>query len=169
MRLLEKLAGGDRRSIGRSNEVVADVLRDPSLFEVLFDGLRHDDLLIRMRAADAVEKITVTRPEWLGAHKEELLGPLAASDQQEVRWHVAQMLPRLILSPEERHRAVEILKEYLKDKSSIVKTCAMQALADLAEDDDHLRTEVIDLLQTLRRSGTPAMKSRGRRLLGRLE
>ena len=55
--LLEQLAGGDRRSIGRSNEVVATVLADPELLSVLFSGLDHDDPLIRMRAADAREKI----------------------------------------------------------------------------------------------------------------
>lgn len=59
--LLEKLLGGDRRSIGEANEVVGDVLRDPSLFGVVFESLLNDDPLIRMRAADAVEKITATR------------------------------------------------------------------------------------------------------------
>ncbi len=36
--LLQKLDGGDRRSIGRSEEVVADVLADPALFDVVFQG-----------------------------------------------------------------------------------------------------------------------------------
>ena len=52
-RILDKLSGGDRRSIGRVDEVVADVLRDPSLFERVFDGMLSDDPIIRMRAADA--------------------------------------------------------------------------------------------------------------------
>jgi hypothetical protein len=42
-RLTEKLAGGDRRSLGRSNEVVADVRRNPSLFDLLFDGMLDSD------------------------------------------------------------------------------------------------------------------------------
>ena len=37
--ILQKLAGGDFRSIGRSNEVVAEVLADPSLFGALFEGM----------------------------------------------------------------------------------------------------------------------------------
>lgn len=61
--LLERVAGGDRRSIGRSNEVVAAVLHEPSLFGVLFGGLWKSDPLIRMRAADALEKITVRYQE----------------------------------------------------------------------------------------------------------
>lgn len=167
-RLLEKLTGGDRRSIGRANEVVDEVLHNPSLFGALFDGLYNNAPLTRMRAADAIEKITATRPEWLEPYKEKLLGTVAASDQQEIRWHVAQMLPRLTLTRAERSAVVSVLKEYLNDKSGIVRTCAMQALADLSKHDEHLREEVIDLLQTLMRTGTPAMKSRGRKLLKQL-
>ena len=56
--MLNKLAGGDRRSIGKSNKVVADVMRDPSLFGSVFQGMLNDDPLIRSRSADAFEKIT---------------------------------------------------------------------------------------------------------------
>ncbi len=51
--ILSKLEGGDRRSIGKANEVVAEVLADPTLFEVVFSGLFSDDPLVRMRVADA--------------------------------------------------------------------------------------------------------------------
>jgi hypothetical protein len=34
--LLEKLKGGDRSSIGGTNEVVANVLNDATLFQVVF-------------------------------------------------------------------------------------------------------------------------------------
>lgn len=63
--LLEKLAGGDRRSIGGSNKVVADVLRNPSLLPGVFAGLFEGDPLIRMRVADVVEKITARIRELL--------------------------------------------------------------------------------------------------------
>jgi hypothetical protein len=42
-----------------ANEVVADVIHDPSLFGPVFQGMLNDDPLIRMRSAGAVEKITV--------------------------------------------------------------------------------------------------------------
>jgi hypothetical protein len=162
-RLLEKLAGGDRRSIGRSNEVVAEVLQNPSLFGALFKGLYRDDPLIRIRAADAAEKITARQPEWLKQYKEELLRDIAVSDLQEVRWHVAQMLPRLTLTPAEHS------KGYLNDDSIIVKIFAMQALADLAKQDQSLHKEVIALVKSAMKTGTPAMKSRGRKLLKQLD
>jgi hypothetical protein len=45
----------------------------------------------------------------------------------------------------------------------------MQALADLAEHDEQMRRWVLSLLAELTRTGTPAMRSRGRKLLARLE
>jgi len=166
--ILKKLAGGDRRSIGRVSEVVTDVLNDPTLFEVLFFGMLSDDPVVRMRSADAVEKLTAKHPGYLQPHKTKLIQQVAKIEQQEVRWHVAQMAPRLELSQEERAVVVEILLSYLSDKSKIVKTFSMQALADLAEQDASLRPQVIQLLEELTRTGSPAMKSRGRKLLARL-
>ncbi len=167
--ILKKLEGGDRRSIGRANEVVDDVLGDPALFVALFQGMTGDDPLIRMRAADAVEKVTAQRPDYLQPFKTKLLREVANSRQQEVRWHVAQMLPRLALSRLERELAVQTLLDYLGDGSSIVKTFAMQALADLAEREVSLRDRVIEVMEKSTREGTPAMKSRGQKLLRRLK
>jgi hypothetical protein len=38
--------------------VVAEVLADPAQFALVFEGMLSDDPLLRMRAADAVEKIS---------------------------------------------------------------------------------------------------------------
>jgi hypothetical protein len=166
--VLQKLEGGDRRSIGRVSEVVTDVLNDPSLFEVVFNAMLSDDPIIRMRSADAVEKITAKHPEYLQPYKKKLIQQVAKTNQQEVRWHVAQMFSRLELSKDERAVAVKILLDYLNDESKIVKTFSMQALADFVERDASLRPQVIELLEELTRTGSPAMRSRGRKLLEEL-
>lgn len=167
--LLQKLTGGDRRSIGRSDEVAAEVLADPAQFPLIFEGLLGDDPLIRMRAADAIEKITAVHPEYLYPYKTQLIEQVARIDQQEVRWHVAQLLPRLPWSEAERAQVVEILLTYLNDSSKIVKTFSMQALADLAGQDASLRPQVVKLLTEFTQTGSPAMQSRGRKLLQRLD
>ena len=63
--LLRKLKGGDRRSIGNVEDAIQDVINTPALFDVLFSGLSVDDPLIRMRAADAIEKISGDQPQLL--------------------------------------------------------------------------------------------------------
>jgi len=167
--LLERLAGGDRRSIGRSDEVAALVLKRPALFAELMDGLRAEDPLVRMRAADAAEKVSLKRPDLLAPFKARLLNLLEAATEQEVRWHLAQMLPRLPLTRRERLRAASALGRYLEDRSSIVKTCALQALVEIAAKEESLQPEVKALLQKAVRTGTAAMKARSRKLLCQFE
>ena len=166
--LLALLAGTDRRSTGRADEVVAIVLKHPELFAELIAGLWDVDPVVRMRAADAAEKFSRKQPELLHLFKAELLGLLAEASEQELRWHLAQMAPRLPLTRKERLRAASVLKEYVEDRSSIVKTFAMQALADLANADPALLPEILELLEKSMLSGTPAMRARGRKLLAQL-
>ena len=164
-RLSAVLAGGDRRSLGRANSVVAQVLRKPQLFSELLQCLWNDDAVIRMRAADAAEKISLEKPELLRPFKAEILGLADESQQQEVQWHMALMIPRLQLTGLERRRAADRLKEYLEGRSSIVKTHALQGLLDLAGEDQEMRTEVLQILEEASRNGTAAMKARARKLL----
>jgi hypothetical protein len=167
--LLQKLEGGDRRSVGRVDEVVAKVLADLALFPVLIDGMLDSNPLIRMRAADAATKVVEkSGVQPLQPYKTKLLNEIAPIPQQEVRWHVAQLISRLDLTPAETGQAVAILESYLNDKSKIVKTFAMQTLADLAEREAALRPRVLAQLEHLTATGSPAMQSRGRKLLARL-
>jgi HEAT repeat protein len=167
--LLDVLSGGDRRSVGNSAGVVRLVLASPELFPQLIDGLTTGDEIIRMRTADAIEKITRTHPEFLAPYKSLLLNLLPEIQQQEVRWHLAQILPRLLLNAKERRAVVAIMQRYLQDKSSIVRTFAMQALADMACQDGALLPSILRQLKDLTVTGTPAMRSRGRKLILKLE
>lgn len=166
--ILRKLEGGDRRSIGRSNEVVKDVVENPKLFGTVLRGLRSPDPLVCMRSADAVEKITARFPQYLRPYKAMLIGEIARTDQKEVRWHVAQMLPRLEYDAVERDVVFSVLMDYLKDSSSIVRTFAMQALVDLTRQFPELLPAVKGHIEEHAARGTPAMKARGRKLLTQL-
>jgi HEAT repeat protein len=167
--LLNKLRGGDRRSIGQANQVAGLVLQRPALFPQLIEGLSNSDPLIRMRAADAAEKVTLRRPGLLKPFKAKLLRLLDEATQQELRWHLAQMVPRLALSAKDCVRATTALMHHLEDKSSIVKTSAMQALVDLASSHNELIPGTKTLLTALTETGTAAMRARGRKLLRQLE
>src|SRR6266568_5044735 len=167
--ILSRLEGGDGRTIGRSDEVAAIVSKNPGLFPKLIAGLWSEDPLVRMRAADATEKVTRRNRELLQPYKKELLGLMADTKEQELRWHLAVMVPRLPLNTKERQFAASLLNSYLEDRSSIVRTFALQGLADLAQDDPSIRPTVIEALRESTRNGTPAMKARSRKLLFHLE
>jgi hypothetical protein len=117
-----------------------------------------------MRAADAAEKVAGRRPELLHPFKTELLGLASETSQQEVRWHLALIIPRLPLTRAERERSFALLKQFLRDRSSIVKTCALQGLAELAKTNPELQPEVLGIVEHAYRAGTPAMKARARKL-----
>lgn len=159
------LRGGDRRSIGRSNHVVKLVLRAPRRFAELIECFWSDDPIVRMRTADAAEKVSAIQPELLQRYKTELLGLLTEAEQIELRWHLAQIVPRLSLTQGERRRAADTLQLYLEDRSSIVRTFALQALADISRDDSELRPRVREILEQSISRGTAAMKARARKLL----
>ena len=167
--VLSKLRGGDRRSIGKVDDVVSAVRKKPDLFKDLVTGLFEEDPVVRMRAADAMEKISLDDPKFLQPFKRKLIRLAKDSQQQELRWHIAQMIPRLKLTPKETATLTEILFDYLNDKSKIVVTFAMQALADLVIKEAIISTGVIRAIEKLIQTGSPAIQSRGKKLLPKLK
>jgi hypothetical protein len=78
------------------------------------------------------------------------------------------MVPRLRLNAREQQAAISLLSGYLEDGSSIVKTFALQGLADISETEPSFRGRVVEILGEAARKGTPAMKARSRKLLRHL-
>lgn len=65
------LKGGDLRSIGKANSIVA-LVKSQADFDDLFIELTNADRKVVMRTADAIEKITIHNPELIIKHKTEL-------------------------------------------------------------------------------------------------
>ena len=167
--ILKLLSGGDRRSIGHANRVAELAAKDAKLFGELVGGLTHSDPLIRMRSADALEKASLNHPRQLQRFKRRLLDLIGQATDQEVRWHLCQIVPRLHLSKRELTKAIEALRTYLDDRSSIVKTFSLHAVAELSQRDPALRDDGLALVRKCCENGTPAMRARARKLLPTLE
>ena len=58
------LAGGDLKLLGKTNTVVK-AIKDQKDFDELFECIFHHEPVIAMRAADAIEKITIINPGFL--------------------------------------------------------------------------------------------------------
>jgi hypothetical protein len=152
------------------SEWIADRPRNlPRLVALLWD----EDQGVANRAADVLERVTRTPTKALKAsvarYKVELIGLLSDATFPKVRWNLALTLPRLELTIPECRRIAAALKTWLDDSSSIIKTAALHALAELTRQDSDSLPEVIDLLRLKGRSGTPAMRARSRILLNKLE
>lgn len=166
--VLAELAGGDRRTLGKSKAVAEYVLRHPERVEELLEGVLGDDAVVRARAIDSLEVVSARRPDLIQPHKRLLLTHVAALPFWEVREHICLMLPRLKLTAMERRRAFEIVRGYLGDKASIVRTFAMQAMVDLSEGVPEMRDEACQVVESALSEGTPAMRARARNLVKRI-
>jgi hypothetical protein len=173
------IADGDRREIRGVRRAISLIERDWARLGELVELLWDDNAVVRMRAADALEKISRSRASLLQPWKDGLVGLMAETQQQEVRWHLAAILPRLVLTGAETRRVAELLWIFLEDRSSIVRTCAIQGLWELADLEKSMRAEVMDLVFVITQAQpgakiehargtctvTPAMQARGRKLL----
>jgi hypothetical protein len=160
------LKGGDRRSLGRANEVVELVLADNGKLGELFETLFGDDEVVRMRAGDALEKVCRYHPDWLAPYIDRMLTDVAATEQPSVQWHLAQMLGELDMSSGQRQRAVDILKGNLETAGDwIVLNHSLQVFARFVEHDPTLRPYFIEQLENHRQSRHKSVANRASKLL----
>jgi HEAT repeat protein len=173
MRFDQRLRGGSPRSLGATAEVVTEVLADPDRLAELFECVLDDDEVVRMRAGDALEKVTRQRPDWLVPYLDRLLTEIAAIQQPSVRWHLAQILGEVPLDAGQRRRAVRLLEDTLAEATDwIVLTCTMTALTTVAldgADPDGVRDRLAAALRRRVRDPRPAVAKRAARELTRLE
>ena len=163
------LAPGRRLDAGRAWEVVELVEGRPGKLAQLIECLWDDNPAVANRAADALERVTRQRPTQAQRWKVPLLGLMAEATEKKLRWNLALVIPRLKLSLPECRRIMDVLRSYLEDPSSIVKTAALHGMADLTRQDPGSLPEVLDVLRVAGRSGTPAMRARSRILLKAFE
>jgi hypothetical protein len=165
----EMLRPGRRLDAGCACEVAALLLKNARKTAQVVECLWDEEPGVANRAADALERASSRRPEILASWKEALLDRMLDATENKLRWNLALIIFRAPLNRAESERAAAILRAWLEDKSSIVKTCAMHGLAGLTRWNSSLLPEVLDVLRLLSRSGTPAMRARGRILLKALE
>ncbi len=164
--LAGRLARGDHRGEGDAASVAAEIAANPGALPDLVACLFGRNATVRMRAADALERLSRGHGAWLDPYGERLLTEAAAIDQVELRWRLVQILPRLTLSDDQRRRALRLLSDWFETSPSrIVRSSALQAVVDLAERDADLRATAADMLGRAMRSGVPSLAARARRIL----
>lgn len=164
------LLGKDRRTISKAGNV-ADLVADQASFDELFALLFHHERNLVMRAADAVEKVTRQHKEFLVPHKNQILSLLTSAIHIELKWHIAQLAPRLPLNPHELHEVWSILSYWAQNpnESKIVRVNAIQGLFDMSTNNPAFETSFINILDTVEHEPIPSLRARIkklRRLLG---
>ena len=167
--VVEKLSGQDLRSIGKADEVAKEVISNPALFNDVFYAMKNGNPVIRMRAADAAEKVSRKNPLLLAPYKKELINDMADIEQQEVRWHVALMFSYLQLDAQQKALVMDKLVSWIEtSKSRIVQVNSLQALFSLGRHDMAYANMIKSVLEKANNSGSPAVAARCKKLLKQL-
>lgn len=164
-KILEALSQGDMRTTGAADRVAALLTKDQELFDVVFGAIGSEDEGLAMRSADAVEKASRDNRLLLKNCGDGLIAYLEDSKQQEVLWHVVQMLERVALSRAQQLKAFKLLeKVYKTTESRIVKTSSLQTLVFITRGNEALRDRASVLLEEAKGSSIPSVRARAKQL-----
>ena len=159
------LLGKDLRTVKQNNIVVRSV-NDQTSFDELFRLVFHHERTLVMRAVDAVEKLTVRHPEYLKPHKSQLLHALKSADHKELKWHIAQLIPRVDLDAKELEVVWHILTYWTQNRneSKIVRVNSLQGLFDLSRRHPEFRNDFDKTVALIEREMIPSIQARIRRI-----
>lgn len=159
------LLGRDLRTV-KQNSIVVQAVKDQHAFDELFSLVFHHERPLVMRAVDAVEKITVKHPEFLIPHKAQLMSVLKSADHKELKWHIAQLVPRLKLSKGELEDVRHIFSYWVlnKNESKIVRVNALQGLFDLTRKYPEVKEDLLHAIAATEHERVPSIEARIRKL-----
>ena len=164
------LTGGDPRTLGKVDDVIGIVIKEPTLLANLFDCIHSNDQVVRMRASDALEKICKQNPGWFTPYKDQLLNDWPKINQASVQWHLAQMLGEIKLTKQENQHAITILKNYLITTSDwIVENLSLVTLASFTRKGTFDKDELILILKVHLNSRHKSVVSRVNKLLNEFD
>ena len=161
----EILKGGDLRSIGKANEIVT-MVNTQNDFDELFIGLNHSDRKVVMRTADAIEKITLDKSDYLQKHKTELLNLCQIAKDIELKWHLVLLVSRLSLTKKELGNTWDLLTKWATDKkeSKIVRVNSIQGLFNLLQQNHELSQDFNLTLSEIEKEKIPSLNARIKKL-----
>lgn len=158
------LQGGDLRSIANVDQILS-LIKNQENFDKLFQYLFSENRLIVMRAADAIEKITINNSVFLDNHKDELIKFLEDAQDKEFKWHLALLVSRIDLTQDEIGQVWTKLTKWVRDKSEskIVRANSLQALHDLTKKYTDLERDLEITIQEIKSENVPSINARIRK------
>ena len=164
-------AGGKANSLGRVEDVLAIVLQDQDRLEELYLCLFEDNAWLRMRAADALEKVCREHPTWLEPYIDRLAHDFSADTQPSIQWHMAQIYREVALTTKQKQMAALWLKQLVSttDVDWIVAANALSTLVVFTKRGDFPKTDMITLLKTQQKHKSNSVVRRATKLLAELD
>ena len=163
--IMAMLAEGPRNAVANATVVAKMVLKEPKLAGTLVEALASPNKTIVSHAAHALFTVFKTNPALLQPFAKQLLKAFSGSQWEKLE-QLAKILPGLSLSEPDQASFRERLEMiFYKDKSSIARTNALQALHDLGEKHAAFQEASVKALKFALEEGSKAMQARARNLL----
>ncbi len=167
--LRDDLSGGTRISVGQAPAAIEQVARSPEILNEIYDLFLDDEPVVAMRSSYVAMNVAEADPESTWGHKKKVLRDLPRYVQQEVRWHIPQLLIHMNLTHTERRKAYGTVMEWSEtDKSKIVAYYGLEAAAQFAEVDETLKSDFVPRLRKLNQRGAASVSNRCRKISKRL-
>ena len=166
----DALSGGTRTSVGKADQVIEKLLKAPSGLSEVYELFLDEDPVVAMRSSYVAMRVAEQKPESVQPFAKDLLKNLGLYTQQEVRWHIPQLLVHLDLTRAQRKRAYEVIMNWAEtDKSKIVGYYSFQAAADFAETDSTLLQDFIPRIRKANKTGAKSIQNRCKKIAKQLD
>ena len=166
----DTLSGGTRTSVGDADQVIQKLLKAPSGLADVYKLFLDEDPVVAMRSSYVAMRVAEQKPDSVKPFTKDLLKNLELYTQQEVRWHIPQLLVHLDLTKAQKRRAYEVIMDWAEtDKSKIVGYYGFQAAADFAETDQTLLQDFIPRIRKANKTGAKSIQNRCKKIAKQLD
>lgn len=161
------LTGGHPNSLGKTIEVVEDVLSDKKKLKDLFDCYDSQDEVVRLRVSNAMKRVTKVHPEWTAEYLDDLLHKTSTINQASTKWTLSTLFMWLdtYMSEAQRQQAITVMKSNIMYDDWIVQNTTAESLAHFAKGDSGLARWLRPKLEVLQTSRHTSVARRAQKLL----
>ena len=165
---------GATNSLGRTDEVTALVIADPSRAQEVYDLFLQNYEWVRLRAASTSKRLWRHDRELFAPFVQGWIDHVSQLDQPSAQWTFAQMCDECdecddALSEGQRDRSIEIVSGYLDEADDwIVLNSSMATLATWAKTRPELAAEITPHLERLTQDDRKSVANRATKALGKL-
>ena len=166
-----RLKGGHPNSLGKTVEVVEEVLASPELFDELFNCYFSNDETVRLRVSSAMKRVCKENKPLLLPYIDRFLTEIAAIDQASTQWTLAQLFQVMEkdMSESQIIAAKKLLKKNLEHHDDwIVLNQTIATLGDWSENDAQLRDWMIPQLERLSSDKRKSVAGRAKKMLKKI-
>lgn len=164
----QTLSGGHPNSLGNTEQVVKEILRDKNKLQDLYDCYGSKDEVVRLRVSSAMKRVCKAHPDWVAEYLDRLIKDISTIDQPSTKWTLAILFVLLNkhMSLEQRTEAIEVMKtNLLTENDWIVQNTTAESLAYFAKRDNALMKWLIPELEKMHHDSRKSISKRADKLL----